>query len=344
VPVTDAGDGSEWAPVLNGIPAPGNNFVLPDHKMLYVSVTKVACTSLRWMVADLAGEDLESFYTGLAAHQTRLMTIHRNRTHWQKTPQLFQIPKSERGPISRDNGWLIFAVVRDPWSRLWSGWQSKFLVHHPFYLRNYGDEDWFPRVPTSQADVVEDFAKFVFAQPWLTNEKLFDDVHFKTQTYSVRPVGMNYTKIYDLARLNELFADIHTHLQGLGKDQELYLPRANETPLPLIPAVLDNGVAEAIEKAYREDFDNFGDRWSYDTIKFKADAWDEGTIEHAAYHSTANERIGDLSDEARRIQRELVRSQAKVGRLEAEVQRLRENAARALVPRVRRRIGRLVRR
>jgi hypothetical protein len=184
----------------------------------------------------------------------------------------------------------------------------------------------------------------VFAQPWLTNEKLFDDVHFKTQTYSVRPVGMNYTKIYDLARLNELFADIHTHLQGLGKDQELYLPRANETPLPLIPAVLDNGVAEAIEKAYREDFDNFGDRWSYDTIKFKADAWDEGTIEHAAYHSTANERIGDLSDEARRIQRELVRSQAKVGRLEAEVQRLRENAARALVPRVRRRIGRLVRR
>jgi hypothetical protein len=199
-------------------------------------------------------------------------------------------------------------------------------------------------VPTSQQDVVEDFAKFVFAQPWLTNELLFDDVHFKSQTYSVRPHSMNYSKIYDLANLEELFADIHTHLQGLGKDQELYLPRANETPLPLIPAVFENGVAESIEKAYKEDFDNFGDRWSFDRIKFKGDAWDAGTIEHAAYHSVANERIGDLSTVAKRLENQLRRSEARVERLQAEVQELRALSGRVLLSRVRSRIGRLVRR
>ena len=40
---------------------PGNSFVLPEHKLVYVSTCKVACTSLKWMVTDLGGEDLERF-------------------------------------------------------------------------------------------------------------------------------------------------------------------------------------------------------------------------------------------------------------------------------------------
>ncbi|MEP6816135.1 MAG: sulfotransferase family 2 domain-containing protein [Marmoricola sp.] len=333
-----------WAPVLNGIPAPGNTFVLPEHKILYVSVTKVACTSLRWMVADISGEDLESFYTGLAAHQTRLMTIHRHRTHWEKTPQLFQIPKSLRGPISRDNGWLIFAVVRDPWSRLWSGWQSKFLVRHPFYVKRYGEEDWFPRVPESQQDVVEDFARFVFAEPWVTNEHLFEDVHFKTQTYSVRPQGINYTKIYDLANLDELFADIHAHLKGLGKDQELYLPRANETPLPLIPAVLEGGVGEAIQKSFQEDLDNFGGDWSLDKVRTKGASWSGDAIKHLQYHTVANERIGDISLVARQAAAQLRKSQELVAELTGEVEVLRARERARIVPRVRDKMLRIVKR
>jgi hypothetical protein len=330
----------EWSPVLNDIRAPGNTFVLPEHKIVYVSVTKVACTSLRWMVADLSGEDLESFYTGPAAHQTRLMTIHRDRQFWEKTPQLFKLSLEERTQISRDNGWLIFAVVRDPWNRLWSGWQSKFLVRHPYYVKLYGEEDWFPRVPQSQQDVVEDFAKFVFAEPWLTNERLSTDVHFKTQTFSVRPEGINYSKIYDLARLDELFADVHTHLQGLGKDQELYLPRANETPLPLIPAVLEGGVAEQIQKSYQEDFDNFGDRWSLDRVKMKADSWSDDAIKHAEYHSVANERIGDLSTVARQVQGQLKRSEARVEKLERQLESLRARERARILPRVRRKLAR----
>ncbi|MGI9156273.1 MAG: sulfotransferase family 2 domain-containing protein [Marmoricola sp.] len=333
---------AEWTPVLNGIPAPGNTFVLPEHKMVYVSVTKVACTSLRWMVADLVGEDLESFHTGLAAHETRLMTIHRNRTHWQKSPQLFEIPTSERGPISRDNGWLIFAVVRDPWSRLWSAWQSKFLVRHPYYLKHYGEADWFPRVSGTQKDVVEDFARFVFAAPWLSDERLAEDVHFRTQTYSVRPHGINYTRIYDLRRLDELFADIHTQLQGLGKDQELYLPRANETPLPMIPAVLEGGVAEAIERLYHEDFEELGDGWSLDRVKMKADSWTPDAIEHAAYHSVANERIADLSAQARSLEKQLARSEDRQEELAATVRELRARDRARLVRRVRRKVGRIV--
>ena len=54
--------------LLDGGPPPGNSFVVWDRKIVYVSVTKAACTTLRWMIADLAGEDLDSFHRVHRAH------------------------------------------------------------------------------------------------------------------------------------------------------------------------------------------------------------------------------------------------------------------------------------
>lgn len=102
---------------------PGNSFVLPQHKIVYLSVTKVACTSLRWMLADLAGEDLRSFSRNATAVQSRLMTIHNGRYRWKHVRNLREMPRDEVAEVSPRNGWFVFAVVRDPWSRLWSAWQ-----------------------------------------------------------------------------------------------------------------------------------------------------------------------------------------------------------------------------
>jgi hypothetical protein len=303
-------------PLLKGR-APANSFVVRDKKLIYISVTKVACTSLRWMIADLAREDLAGFYPGIAAHQSRLMTIHREREHWKHTPQVSTMPPDEIAQISPDNGWFIFAVVRDPWSRLWSAWQSKFLVRHPSYLDRFGDEPWFPRVPEKQQDVIDDFQAFVAARPWLTNEELIPDVHFRPQIRSVHLNNINYTRVYDLKDMSVLLADIHTHLKTVGQDQELYLPRSNETPLALIPAVLDNGVAAEIETLYRADFAAFGDRWSLETVKMQ-DSWTDDAIRFAAYHTVANERIGDISAAARELRQQLKVATANAARLRAE--------------------------
>jgi hypothetical protein len=305
----------ELTPLLNGR-APGNSFVLRNQKMVYISVTKVACTALRWMVADLAGEELDSFYPALSGHQTRLMTIHRERTHWKQTPQVFNVPARERAQISRDNGWFIFAVVRDPWSRLWSAWQSKMLVRHRPYVEKYGSEPWFPRVPEKAQDVIDDFHTFVDASPWLTNPRMIEDFHFLPQVRSVHPDDINYTKVYDLHDMAVLIADIHSHLKTIGRDKVLYLPRSNEMPLPLIPAVLDNGVAERIAELYRDDFARYGDRWSLDTIKLQ-DSWTDDAIRFAAYHTVANERIGDMHSASSALRRQLNAANATIEKLEA---------------------------
>jgi len=326
---------SERTPLLNGIRYPGNSFVLPEHKMVYMSVTKVACTSLRWMIADLVGEDFETFYRAPAAHQSRLMTIHTDRALWKQAPQLKNVPDELIQRISRDDGWLIFAVVRDPWSRLWSAWQSKFLVRHAAYVNKFSGEPWFPRVPRSSEDVIEDWRTFVHAEPWITNEALAVDVHFKTQAYSVRPDGVNYTKIYDLQDMSTLVHDIESHLASLGMARRLYLPRANENPLPLTRRVLADGVAEAIATSYKEDFDRFGERWNLESLRYAPDGWSEDALAHVRFHTIANERIGDMAQTLRATRKAWKREERRNQQLRDRLRSLEASPSRRLVARAR---------
>lgn len=284
---------------------PGNSFVVVDDKIVYLSVTKAACTSLRWMLADLAGEDFERFYRAPAAHQSRLMTIHTHRSTWQHVPQLKDLPPEVFAQISRDNGWFIFTVLRDPWTRLWAAWQSKFLVRHPFYFEQYGGEPWFPRVPDKPGEVLEDWRAFIAAEPWRTNENLSQDVHFQPQVRSARPRRVNYTRIYDIRRMDELTTDLQAHLAALGRSRPLYLPRANENPLSLIPAIFEDNVGKTIEEAFGEDFEVFPGRWYFDDLKFSANEWTEDAIRAVAYHSVANERINDLARELKKARQRL---------------------------------------
>ena len=278
--------------------APANSFVLPEHRVVYMSVTKAACTSLRWMVADLAGEDLGAFTRSTSGVQSSLMTIHGGRGRWKHTPRLSDLDADQLADIRPENGWFIFAAIRDPWTRLWSAWQSKFLVRHNSFVRDYSMEPFFPRVPEKPLDVVEDFHRFVELRPWTTNPLLHKDVHFAPQARSVALDRVPYTRVYDVRQMSTLFTDLHQHLRSVGLDQELYTPRANETPLALTREVMGNGVREAVEEIYAIDFEQFGDRWDFERLKF-VDGWTPDAMDHLRYHVVANERISHLSRRAR---------------------------------------------
>src|SRR5918998_6925611 len=88
-------------------------YVLRRYKAVYVSVNKAACTSLKWLIADLQGENRQRFYRSLSREVSRTMTIHR-RSLWQHTPMAAKLPAHELAEISPENGWFIFAVVRHP--------------------------------------------------------------------------------------------------------------------------------------------------------------------------------------------------------------------------------------
>jgi hypothetical protein len=259
------------------------------------------------------------------------MTIHGRRDKWRHTPRLTELPPDRLAEISPDNGWFVFAVVRDPWSRFWSAWQSKFLVRHWSHDR-FRREPWYPAEPTSQAGVIRDFRAFVEARPWTSDPLLRGDVHLKPQVDSVHPADVNYSRVYDLRHIDALFRDLTAHLAEVGRPVErgLYVPRANENPLPLIPAVLEGGTAELVEELYAPDFAEFGDRWSLDEVFTKGTTWSDDALRHAVAHTVANERIWDLSRQARRFERRWQRATAHGRRLQRQLTALRARSSGAV--------------
>lgn len=264
-------------------------YVLPRWKLVYISVPKAACTSLKWLVADLQQESHERFH-GVLSHETgRSMTVHR-RSLWQHTPMLHQLPEDELEEITPENGWFVFAVVRHPSARLWSAWQSKFLLSEPRFIKLYSDAPW-PRMPATTSDVVEDFQTFVRALDDDPPLRVFGDRHFLSQTRLLRVDETPYSRIYKTTEIPELLDDLEKHLRPQGLEQMPALMRNNETPLRPVEALFGSETSQVIARHYAADFERFG----------YADPVPEGLEPAGEYTPAALGEIGRLVDRSERI-------------------------------------------
>jgi Sulfotransferase family len=287
-------------------------FVLPRWKVVYVSVPKAACTSIKWMIARVQEEDAERFYTSLSREIARPTTIHRRRL-WQHTPMLHRLPDDELAQVSPENGWFVFAVVRHPTTRLWSAWQSKFLLQEPNFATRFGDAPWFPRIPSTTQDVVEDFQQFVRSLAEAPGQPCLRDRHFLPQSRLLTPERTPYTRIYQTAQIPELLDELGTHLRGQGWQGSLELVRSNETPLRPVASMFTPDIDAAIAETYAEDFERFG----YESVE--PDKL-EPTEEYA--ESTLLE-IGRLVERAERISDLALRAQRLAGANRAKQQEIR---------------------
>src|SRR3954447_14055595 len=130
------------------------NYVLPRWKLVYVSNPKAACTSIKWLLADLQGVEPKLIYKTLRPETTPDCTIHHGkRDDWPETPRLNTLTDEQLASITPKNGWLVFSASRHPAARLWSAWQSKLLLRQPSYVGKFGSEPWFPRLPSTSDEV-----------------------------------------------------------------------------------------------------------------------------------------------------------------------------------------------
>lgn len=270
-------------------------FAVPEARVMFVQVNKNACTSLKWMMAGLAGEDLTGFTPSLEASTTEADDIH-DRRQWKKTPRLDALTPEQRAQIHPDNGWFVFAVTRDPRSRLFSAWQSKLLLENPGYI-TFRDEPWYPRHPLDTDTVVEDFAKFVDLFERQPEIGIRRDGHFRDQVEMLHQDVVSYTNIYDIRELGTLVTDLQKHLDSIGWTGDLNLPKLNDTPLRVTAQPFANGIRERVEKIYAADFERFGDRWDYGRIE-QQPPWTDEELREAEWRAMYGRRIGYLRAEA----------------------------------------------
>jgi hypothetical protein len=317
-------------------------FAVPTAKVMFVQVNKNACTSLKWMMAGIAGEDLSVFEPSLAASTGAYDEIH-NRRAWQNSPMLDELDPDIRSQIHPSNGWFVFAVIRDPRARLFSAWQSKLLLENPGYT-SHQTQPWYPRHPADAKSVTEDFAAFVDLLEREPNHRIRGDAHFRDQVVLLYADVVTYTEIYDIREVGRLLGDLRHHLDQQGWTGELNLPRLNDTPLRPNAQPFVDGIRERVEKIYAADFDRFGDRWDFSTLE-AAPEWTAADLAEADWRADFGRRIGYLRNQALTFRAEAAAEQKRADAEQARADKLqrrliKKNAATA-TPRPRRLVTKL---
>ena len=274
----------------------------PDRKVCHVSVPKVASTTLQWLMADLAGLDEECFRDTLSYAPTCEQTVHAGRL-WPPHLRVRRPTADDARAAGVDSDWFVFSVVRDPRERLWSAWQSKFLVRRRRYVEMYGAEPWFPRVPRAPQDVVEDFTRFVEALVEGNSELMRADAHFRPQAPTVLDGPFDVTNVYAIHDIPTLLGDLGTHLAsyGIGVPE---LRRDNTTPLGLVAEVLEDGVGEAIVGLYSDDFNRLGHLWPAEPRTGPFASWSTAALRDVSSRVALHERVEDVVVLARDLKRQ----------------------------------------
>ena len=223
--------------------------VLPELRVLYLPIPKAGWTTVLWLLAEISGIPAETFEHSTLPGVSPALTVH-DMSLWGPGRRLADYEGDERERVLTEEGWLRFSVVRDPAPRLWSAWQSKLLLREPRFLADYGNEPWFPRVPSDAMDAVEDFRRFVGAVA--AGEAV--DVHWCVQHDLVDRLALNHVgRLESLADTLEL---LKAHVpEGLWPAETRH---ENRTPLPLPPGVFDADAADALNRHYAVDFDEYG--------------------------------------------------------------------------------------
>jgi Sulfotransferase family len=283
------------------------SIVLPELRVLFLPIPKAGCTSILWLLAELAGLPLGRFRRSELAEPTPALTIH-DMSLWPDELRLGGRDEEDRERILTEDGWFRFTVVRDPGPRLWSAWQSKLLLREPRFLATFGEEPWFPRLPERPAELVEDFRRFVTG----LGPDGPQDVHWAVQHDLANQLPLDH--VGRVEHVEETLGRLRAHV---GEAAWPALPsRENRSPIPMPPGAYDEAAAAVVRSRYRVDFDEYG----YEPPEPEGD--------HEAYAAWA-EQVEPMLP----LLRVAVARHARIGELHTLVQR-RTRRARALLKRV----------
>jgi hypothetical protein len=317
-------------------------FAIPRWKLAYVSTPKAACTTIKWMLADLLGIDAQVFTSSLSSETSRSTTIHQRRVLWgPQAPRFIDLSDKQLAEISPENGWFFFSMTRHPTARFWSAWQSKLLLHEPRFHAQFKGEPWLPRIPQSTEDVVEDWFRFVEAVDANPELEIMDDIHFRPQHRLLNLGQLPYDRLYDTSEFKQMLADLQGHLSGLGWTGTLRPMKSNESPLPPLRRAFPSTVLDVVRRTYAADFEQLG----YDDPmppKVLDEDYSADLVAATGIIAERGERIGDLSWRARKLSKQLDEA---LGRAHAPVSDRSEDDSEGMLPvsiarRVRRRVRR----
>jgi glycosyltransferase involved in cell wall biosynthesis len=230
-----------------------NSYRSERYKIFYVSTPKVACTSIKWWFASLEdyAKDLHEIKdTEESSHE---FVVHESH---KVAPRVTGLLPEALSEALYSTEYLRFALVRNPYKRIFSAWQSKLLLQEPLQKKHYINYEFYNYPLKSRIDVAMAFEEFL--EHLVRNEApSYWDHHWTPQAVLLRPSRINYTilgKIENQDVINRGLAE------RLGEDfiSPFLGYRMNESLIPYSHEFITGRSDVLIRALYSQDFDLFG--------------------------------------------------------------------------------------
>jgi hypothetical protein len=227
--------------------------VAPRLKVLYTPTTKVASTTIKWMLARAEGSLDESVIPRLmAAITNRSQTIH-NR-HVSGLAKLSEYPADEAKAMLDSPEWLHIAALRDPVARAYSAWENRIFMRASG--RVAGGFDLTPDVLLDgRIDMTATFARFAVALAEHT-DAFMGDHHFTPQSHLVRKDAVRYDLLVRVDEAGGIDRIVSALRERGGGD--VVATRHNESMGIALDAVCDQHTANRLMATYAADYEAFG--------------------------------------------------------------------------------------
>ncbi|RQR28838.1 hypothetical protein DIE23_23105 [Burkholderia sp. Bp9143] len=231
-----------------------NALYSPRHKLLYVPTPKVACTSLKWWFATLLDIPRDRFDGMESAESDPELVIH--DVLYRFAPEATCVDPDVLARCIGDDEVFRFAMVRNPYQRIFSAWQSKLLVHEPQQSKQYRDCAFFGMPMETPGDIALGFEGFL-EHLASSSPPVFGDPHWTPQADLLRPDLVPYTCVAQIECKEPLLAGLQAHLRS-DATNPFGGSRANESLLHYSPQFFTKRAEALTRQLYAADFDHFG--------------------------------------------------------------------------------------
>lgn len=301
-----------------------NAFLSQKYRLLYISTPKVACTSLKWWLASLEGcaEALRAVTE--SGESDPDLSIHDN--FHKIAPHVTGLDLNGLSEALSSDAFFRFAVVRNPFKRIFSAWQSKLLLREPYQIGPYTKLEFFHHQIRHGKDITTAFEGFL--EHLANNEApTFWDHHWTPQITLLRPDLIDYTRLTKIEHTGELSSALQEWLGPYAPDP-FSLRRVNESLIPYIPNFISDRSAELIRILYAEDFDTFGYQRQIPSSPrdFSAEQL-EVAIKAIQLIRARHERLGDRAAQIQRLNQTIADREGQIAGFSGEISQRNEQIA-----------------
>ena len=227
--------------------------VAPRLKVLYTPTTKVASTTIKWMLAEAEGSlDTSVIPNLMAAITNRSQTIHNRQV--SGLGKLTEYSERDARAMLDSEDWLHIAALRDPVSRAYSAWENRVFMRASG--RIVGGFELTPDVLVDgRISMSGSFAHFADALAQHT-DAFMGDHHFTPQSHVVRTDAVKYGLVVRVDEPGGIERIASVLCDRSGKN--IAPQRHNESMGISLERVCDQHTANRLMATYAMDYEAFG--------------------------------------------------------------------------------------